>query len=162
LIDSGLSKARADLVKALESAGCRPGDLKLILLTHGDLDHTGNTAWLRQKFGTKIALNRNDLENVETGDMFANKTTNPVAKTIVRAMFSLLGLSAFDRFTPDIFLEDGQDLSGFGLEATAIHVPGHSKGSLAFLTAAGDLFCGDLLENTKSLPLIPWPMTRCN
>jgi hydroxyacylglutathione hydrolase len=149
LIDSGLLKARAGLVKALESAGCRPGNLKLILLTHGDLDHTGNAAWLRQKFGAKIALNRNDLENVETGDMFANKSTNPVAKTIARAMFALLGLSAFDRFTPDLFLEDGQDLASLGVEATAINVPGHSKGSTAFLTSAGDLFCGDLLENTR-------------
>jgi hypothetical protein len=78
LIDSGLSKTRADLLKGLESAGCRPGDLKLILLTHGDLDHTGNSTCLRQKFGAKIAMHRGDLENVESGDMFANKSTNPV------------------------------------------------------------------------------------
>jgi glyoxylase-like metal-dependent hydrolase (beta-lactamase superfamily II) len=29
-----------------------------------------------------------------------------------------------------------------------LHIPGHSKGSIGILTASGELFCGDLLENT--------------
>ncbi len=28
-------------------------------------------------------------------------------------------------------------------------MPGHSRGSIGILTAHGDLFCGDLLENIK-------------
>ncbi|RLI67201.1 hypothetical protein DRO91_10540, partial [Candidatus Heimdallarchaeota archaeon] len=30
------------LERELEKAGCKPGDLKLVVLTHGDFDHTGN------------------------------------------------------------------------------------------------------------------------
>jgi len=55
LIDTGLPTKRTDIEKELESAGCKPGNLKLIVLTHGDFDHTGNVAYLRKKFGTKIA-----------------------------------------------------------------------------------------------------------
>src|SRR5512139_3425317 len=51
LIDTGSSNQRAELEQALESAGCSPGDLKLIVLTHGDFDHTGNAVHLREKFG---------------------------------------------------------------------------------------------------------------
>ena len=149
LVDSGIAKTQDALVKDLEAAGCRAGNLKLILLTHGDLDHSGNCAALRRKYGGKIAMHRADLVNVQTGDMFANKSTNPIARTSVNGMFAVMGLNAFERFMPDLFLTDGQDLSEFGLKATAIHVPGHSKGSMAFLTKEGDLFCGDLLENTK-------------
>ena len=29
-----------------------------------------------------------------------------------------------------------------------LHIPEHSKGSIGILTSGGDLFCGDLLENT--------------
>jgi hydroxyacylglutathione hydrolase len=29
-------------------------------------------------------------------------------------------------------------------------LPGHSKGSISLLTASGDLFCGDLFENSKA------------
>ena len=35
LIDTGFSGKRADLEKELASAGCKPGDLKLVILTHG-------------------------------------------------------------------------------------------------------------------------------
>jgi len=149
LIDTGLAKRRADMVKELESAGCHPGNLKLIILTHGDLDHSGNAAYLRERYGAKIAMHSGDLVNVESGDMFANKNTNPVAKTIARIMFFVTGMGKFTTFTPDLFLADGQNLSSFGWDATVIHVPGHSKGSIAILTSDGDLFCGDLLENTK-------------
>ena len=49
LIDTGASNRRSQLEKELESAGCKPGDLKLIILTHGDFDHTGNAAYLRRQ-----------------------------------------------------------------------------------------------------------------
>ncbi len=52
-----------------------------------------------------------------------------------------------ERKLPESRIEDGQDLSGYGFSAQALHLPGHSKGSLGVLTAAGDLFCGDLLMN---------------
>jgi glyoxylase-like metal-dependent hydrolase (beta-lactamase superfamily II) len=149
LIDTGLAKKRARLVDDLQATGCQPGDLKLILLTHGDFDHSGNSAYLRDKFGAKIAMHSGDLPNVKSGDMFANKKVNPIAKAIAGILFSVTGMSSFDTFTPDLFLEDGQNLSSFGLDATVIHLPGHSKGSVCFLTAEGDLFCGDLLVNTQ-------------
>ncbi len=44
LIDTGGSNNRADLEKALFSAGCEPGHLTLIIITHGDFDHIGNAA----------------------------------------------------------------------------------------------------------------------
>jgi hydroxyacylglutathione hydrolase len=149
LIDTGWSKKREDLVKDLERAGCRPGDLSLILLTHGDFDHSGSSSYLREKYGAKIAMHRGDVENVERGDLFINKKVNPFAKTLAISLFFLLGLGRLDRFTPDLFLEDGQDLSEYGLDASVIHLPGHSRGSIGILTGEGDLFCGDLLENTK-------------
>jgi hydroxyacylglutathione hydrolase len=149
LIDTGLAKKQNNLTRDLERAGCKPGNLKLIILTHGDSDHSGNCAHLRERFGAKIAMHRGDLMNVESGDMFANKNVNPVAKTIARLLFFITGLGTFTHFTPDLFLEDGQNLSGYGWNATVIHLPGHSKGSIGILTPEGDLFCGDLLENTQ-------------
>src|SRR4030066_485477 len=73
LIDTGGSNGRADLEKELESAGCRPGHLRLIVLTHGDFDHTGNAAYLREEFGARIAMHYDDSGMVERGDMFWNR-----------------------------------------------------------------------------------------
>jgi glyoxylase-like metal-dependent hydrolase (beta-lactamase superfamily II) len=47
-----------------------PGNLALIVLAHGDFDHTGNGAYLRQKYGARMATHRDDLGMVERGDTF--------------------------------------------------------------------------------------------
>ena len=59
------------------------------------------------------------------------------------------GLKKEKRFTPDLHIDEGYNLSEFGLDATVVHIPGHSKGSIGILTSTNRLFCGDLLENTK-------------
>jgi len=46
LIDSGMSSNRASLERELRDAGCSPDDLKLIVITHGDPDHSGNASYL--------------------------------------------------------------------------------------------------------------------
>ena len=145
LIDTGWSNKCTDLEKELESTGCNPGNLKLILLTHGDFDHTGNCAYLRKKFGTKIAMHYGDSGMVERGDMFWNRKNPNILVRIIVNVF--LGLSQADRFKPDLTIEDGYHLSEYGFDAKVLHLPGHSKGSIGILTAGGDLFCGDLFMN---------------
>jgi len=72
LIDTGRTNKRSAIEKELESAGCQPGNLTLIVLTHGDFDHCGNAAYLRKKFGTQIAMHKDDSGMVERGDMLWN------------------------------------------------------------------------------------------
>jgi hydroxyacylglutathione hydrolase len=151
LIDTGFSKNRVDIEKGLESAGCKLGNLRLILLTHGDFDHSGNAAYLRGKFNAKIAMHSADKGMVEKGDLFYNRNANFLMRIMGKiVLFFVRGsLKKEDRFTPDMYVDDDDDLSKFGLDAKVIHIPGHSAGSIGVLTNAGDLFCGDLLENTK-------------
>jgi len=62
----------------------------------------------------------------------------------------LSGFGKAERFTPDLYLEDGDDLSDYGCDNKVVYIPGHSKGSVGILTTGGDLFCGDLFENTDT------------
>jgi hydroxyacylglutathione hydrolase len=143
LIDTGASNKRRELEKELESAGCQPGSLKLIVLTHGDFDHTGNAAYLRRKFDGRIAMHRDDAGMLECGDIFWNRKSG---NFLIRAVASVLfRFGKSQRCSPDVCLEEGDDLSAYGFDAKVIHIPGHSKGSIAILTAEGALFCGDLL-----------------
>ena len=147
LVDTGCSNRRKDLDRELEGMGCRPGNLKLVILTHGDFDHTGNAAYLRMKFDTSIALHKDDTGMVERGDMFWNRKKG---NFLIRRMAPVLfGFSKSTRFAPDLHIEDGYDFSEYGFDARVLYIPGHSKGSIGVLTGNGDLFCGDLLENTK-------------
>ena len=147
LIDTGGTNRRAELEKTLKRAGCMPGNLQLIILTHGDFDHIGNAAYLRKTFGTKIAMHDGDFGMIEHGDMFWNrKKPNWFIRIIAEALFRL---KKSDRMKPDLAVGDGYDLSPYGWDAQIIHLPGHSKGSIGILTSSCDLFCGDLFENTK-------------
>jgi glyoxylase-like metal-dependent hydrolase (beta-lactamase superfamily II) len=90
-------------------------------------------------------MHYDDSGMAERGDMFWNRK-NP--NVLIRIMFDLFfGLRKSDRFKPDLYIEDGYDLSGYEFGAKVLHLPGHSKGSIGILTADGNLFCGDLFMN---------------
>jgi hydroxyacylglutathione hydrolase len=62
LVDTGSRNRRAELERRLADAGCEPGKLRLIALTHGDFDHTGNVAYLADRFiAQRVAQVRFDL-----------------------------------------------------------------------------------------------------
>jgi len=128
------------------NVGCIPGNLRLIILTHGHLDHTGNCAYLRDKYGADVAVHSDDTPMAELGNMFFNR--NILLRWFLKLVTSILRLGV-TKFKPDILLEDGQDLSPYGFDAKVIHLPGHSKGSIGILTPGGTLFCGDLLDNIE-------------
>jgi len=148
LIDTGSSNRRAELERELAGAGCKPGDLKLIVLTHGDFDHTGNAAHLREKYGAQIAMHRDDAGMAEQGDMFWNRSSSNALMALIAPI--LFRFPKSNRFRPDLHLADGDSLAAYGFDARILSIPGHSKGSIGILTAGGDLFCGDLLENSKT------------
>jgi hydroxyacylglutathione hydrolase len=145
LIDTGFSSQRLRLDEALENDGCKPGDLKLILITHGDFDHTGNAAYLRGKYGAKIAMHADDAGMAERGDMFWNRKKRNILIKIASPLLFRFGRS--NRFNPDLAAGEGTDLRQYGFQAKIVSIPGHSKGSIGILTNEGDLFCGDLLSN---------------
>ena len=160
LIDTGYSTSREALFQRLVEAGVEPGNLKLILQTHGDIDHVGSSAYLREKYGAPIAMHPADRELVEKGILGEKK----FGSWFVKFAFRLIAgrneeewLNRFQAFTPDIWMEDGMDFSEYGLDAKVIHIPGHSAGSVAFLTSDGDFFVGDTLMNAgRKLLLSGW------
>ncbi len=147
LIDSGGSNGRHELTRQLRLAKCEPGDLSLLILTHGDFDHIGNAAYLRSVFGARIAIHRDDARMAERGDMFDNRKKPSL---LIATLLPLIaGFGKSERFTPDILLNDGDSLMEHGIAAHVISLPGHSRGSIGILAESGELFCGDLLENIR-------------
>ncbi len=145
LIDSGFSWQRYILRRNLTKAGCHPGDLKLVVITHADFDHTGNCAWLQKKYRVPVALHPAEAPVAEKGRMFLNRKHQ--RGIFARVAVYLVGLLIFKRFKPDILLAEGEELSRFGLDAKVYYLPGHSQGSIGIMTAEGHFFCGDLLIN---------------
>ncbi len=152
LIDTGMTNARHQLDTALTHFCTQPGDLRLIILTHGDFDHTGNARYIRDKYHSQIAMHQADADMLERGDMFWNrKIQGSLVKKLVH-LFVHFGES--ERCTPDVLLSDGDSLASYGLDAQVLSTPGHSSGSICILTDDGDLFCGDLLSNNRRKPML--------
>jgi hydroxyacylglutathione hydrolase len=150
LIDTSFTSQRKALESRLEELGLKPGNLNLIILTHGDFDHVGNAAYLRNKYKTKIAMHSGDLGMVEHGDLFASRTSRGVIiRSIAKVVMFItrMGLKKKDRFKPDIILEEGDQFLEFSFNAKVLYLPGHSKGSIGILTPNNDLFCGDVFMN---------------
>ena len=150
VFDMDFKTFRDAVEKELENAGYTPGKMKLIVITHGDGDHTGNASFFRDKYKAKIAMHPADNYIVENG-----KLSNARVKSFVFGIISsLMGFSSsklkatlenYEKFTPDIALSEGFDLSPYGWNAKVIHLPGHTEGSVGIISEDGDLFCGDIL-----------------
>jgi len=163
--DPAYTDRRDQLLHHLEAAGCHPGNLILIVLTHGHNDHTANAAYLRERFGAPIAMHPNDRSLVEQPTLEnwlqAHRYREPELLRMYAQYADAItavtqrALSDFTPFTPDILLEDGSDLSAFGIDARVIHVPGHTSGSVAILTSTGGLIAGDTYANLGQPSLAP-------
>ena len=109
---------------------CRQWDVRLIVLTHGHLDHVQNAAFLSQQLEVPIAMHRSDLELLEDNDcqpMQAHRRLGRLIQSLSR------------------YLEDGDDLSHFGVNAQVVALPGHTAGSIGLKTEDGSLLVGDAM-----------------
>mgnify|MGYP005838677813 CR=1 FL=1 len=147
LIDPGPPGGADRVTAALTVAEVHPGDIRLILITHGHLDHYGAAPEIKAWAGAPIAAYLSE-------PAFSQDRRNalPPAQTLqgsITRWFYLL-FSPWVRFAPlqaDLLLDEGTDLSLYGIQATTVLLPGHSPGSLGVFTAEQDLFVGDLFVN---------------
>lgn len=163
--DKQFNNRREILEKELNTHGCDTTNLKLIVLTHGDNDHAANAAYIRKKYNTKIAMHTNDLDLVDHPNIEKLLENchyhSPVYKLVFWVMKNLIRkiiiktLDDFESFKPDILVDEGLNLSPYGFEATVVHTPGHTKGSIGILTEHGDLIAGDTFVNTDKPAIAP-------
>jgi hydroxyacylglutathione hydrolase len=122
LIDTGYPFHRHALEKELERESCEPGNLKLIVITHGDIDHTGNCAYLREKYKVRIAMHKGDTAMCMKDGITRDRGKMPadfpplLILWLVQSGLNFLLRQAlwgkpFDRFEPDLLLEEGQSLA---------------------------------------------------
>lgn len=161
ILDKAFDDRRAALLEALEKNGCNKENLKLLVLTHGDCDHVASAAYLRDKFGLKIAMHKDDLNLVQApkiDDVMASfryrsllyKIVMGLMKKKIRLVMQKT-IDTLDTFAPDIFLEEGDSLKPYGFNATVLHLPGHTPGSIGILTADNEIVAGDIYYHDKKL-----------
>jgi glyoxylase-like metal-dependent hydrolase (beta-lactamase superfamily II) len=104
--------------------------VRQILLTHAHIDHVSGAAELKELTGAPIYMNAKDLTLLAS----------------VPQQASWLGVAPPKTVQPDHGLEDGEVVGLPGLEATVLHTPGHTQGSVCLLFAKHNLLiAGDTL-----------------
>lgn len=118
LIDAKISELALDKNK-----------FKFVLLTHGHFDHIYSVDYVREHYGCKLCIHKNDAVCLIDSYKNANK------------LF-------FDEdliFNPaDITLSDGDVIELGELEIKVIHTPGHTTGCVCYLVE-NTMFCGDTI-----------------
>jgi hydroxyacylglutathione hydrolase len=129
IIDCGCydSSEFEELVRFIEGKKLNP---VLLLNTHCHLDHV---------FGNRFMLEKYNLKTLSCADDEINRK-----KAVQHA--ALFGLTMTEPPEPEGFITDNQVIIFGSTELKALHVPGHSAGSLAFYSEKnGCVFTGDAL-----------------
>ena len=102
-------------------------DIKVIVLTHGHLDHTAALKEVKEATGASIAIHKDEVK------ILNNKFVS-----------TFLGMRHHTPPKADRLLEDEDVISVGGLDFRVIHTPGHTPGGICLL-GEGVLFSGDTL-----------------
>jgi glyoxylase-like metal-dependent hydrolase (beta-lactamase superfamily II) len=104
-------------LQGLQTPSGVPIQVKLLLHTHGHLDHVGGAREVKQGLSTApaIALHRGD---------------EPLYQALVQ-QGKIFRINYLDPLPVDRFLEDGEEIRVGDLRFTVIHTPGHSPGSIS-------------------------------
>lgn len=147
VIDAGMPRQARRTMNALRALGHSPQDLKLILLTHGHIDHAGSAVALKRLTGAPIAMHRADARLTATRDLKIPPGRNARTDWVGRAIAKFGWMAPLETFAPDVWLEDGMSLRDFGLDARVVHTPGHTAGSVSLAFDDGAVFVGDAILN---------------
>jgi glyoxylase-like metal-dependent hydrolase (beta-lactamase superfamily II) len=164
LIDTGIAKSGAKLVlDTLSQLGHKPTDLKFILITHADPDHTGSVAELKTTTGATVLAHPLDGQAMQEGR--AGRRPKGIMAPLINLMLSSTRgdkspssdgsrssgfvTSSIPPQAPDDILNDGQELPLLG-GLQVISTPGHTPGHIAFyLPSRKILFAGDALMSMR-------------
>jgi metallo-beta-lactamase class B len=120
---------------SIKKLGFKVEDIKWILSCHAHIDHVGGHAYLKKISGAKVAMMWVDAGLLEDGGKsdFHYGSENDFL---------------FEGVKTDRLLSDGEVIRLGDVSLTAIHTPGHTKGSTTFTTT--------IVENGKSY-FVVWP-----
>ena len=143
LIDAGFPQDARTILDTLKKHGYPLFQIKRVIVTHVDLDHTGGLAAIKRATQASVLCHAVEKEYLE------NPSRRKPAAWFMRPPYwlatSLLPKYRFRPVVPDELVVDGQQLpEGF----TVIHTPGHTPGHISLLHKEKRfLITGDALSN---------------
>jgi glyoxylase-like metal-dependent hydrolase (beta-lactamase superfamily II) len=135
-----------------------PNNIRLIILTHGHIDHIGSAKDIRDITGAKIAMHKSDIEHVDESK-WREKLPKGIGiwgKIVSGLMHMFAPFVKLKPFEVDLVVDDeGMLLTDFGIPGRIVHTPGHTAGSISVILDSGEAFIGCMAQNKASFYVIP-------
>ena len=120
LVDAGTGQATDRIIKNIDDCGVQPEKVKYLLLTHCHFDHTGGAKQIKGLTGCQILAHELEAPFLEKGDQVVTAARWYGAK--------------LEPFVVDRKIKGQRESIAVDRRLIeAIHIPGHSPGSLAFV-----------------------------
>ncbi|WP_310533733.1 MBL fold metallo-hydrolase [Novosphingobium sp.] len=155
VLDTGFPGRASKILDAVGSLGKTPADVKHIVLTHCHPDHIGSAAALKRETRATVWAHPLDAPMMEAGTtMRDGMCPSPGLRNRILAKLLAGKVATVEPVQVDRLVEDG-DRPDFAPGMTAIHIPGHCNGQLAFHwdRHGGVLFPADAFANRRGLKL---------
>lgn len=160
IIDAGLPGYWKLLQAELAAMGKSLTDVRALILTHGDTDHTGFAARLRRETGIAAYIHQADVDRARLKVKKPNSGWGPVKIGPLAGFLRYSAQRGGLRPQPATELQtitDGDVLDVPG-SPRIIYTPGHTPGSVAVHVAAVDaLFLGDTMTTRNVLTGVTGP-----
>jgi len=118
LMNTGMPSSGPMIVESIRKLGFKPEDIKIMINGHAHADHAGAFAYMKDHFGPQLAVMKDDVAAMESGDKddfkYANDLTYPPVKV-------------------DRVLRDGDTVKMGDVLLTAHHTPGHTRGATTWV-----------------------------
>lgn len=118
LMNTGMPSSGTMIVDSIRKLGFRPEDIKLMINGHAHIDHAGALAFFKQQYGAPLAVMKDDVAAMESGDMNDFKYANDFVYPGVKV---------------DRVLRDGDQIRMGDVLLTAWHTPGHTRGATTWI-----------------------------
>lgn len=118
MIDSGYQETLYLVIDSIHKLGFSPHDIKLIVHSHGHIDHMGGTKSLAVLSGAKTVIGRAD-ENYANGKRDLSFATE-------------LGMVFSQTFEPDTLIDDRDIIKLGNTVIHCLHTPGHTEGTMSY------------------------------
>ena len=156
VIDAGMPHQARRIVNEVRARGHSPQDVRLILLTHGHIDHAGSAVALQRLTGAPIALHRADARLTATRELKIPPGRTKLVDAAGGVLRAFGWAVPLETFTPDVWLDDGMSLRDFGFAARVVRTPGHTMGSVSIAFDDGAVFVGDAILNLLHVSFPLW------